>query len=142
MADGNFLPEEDQVYLRAKTIPHSLLREMIGPQEDRRGIEFPDFQLPANLFQRRDGQLVAGGSVSVLVLIPKGYAQVRLDSWYVSPPVFLANGSSADRAGSEVQLFGRRWQFWSRHLQDGEWRAGIDGLETYLQYVHAGLRNP
>jgi len=56
--------------------------------------------------------------------------------------VYLANGQAANCAGSEAELFGRKWQFWSRHLTDAEWRDGIDGLETYLQYVQSGLREP
>jgi Prokaryotic E2 family E len=141
MADGSFLPEEDQDFLRAKSLKHALLREEVGTEE-RRGIEFLDFLLPPNLYLRKEGALVAGGNVSLLVVIPKGYAKVRLDSWYVSPPVYRADGSPADCAGSESDLFGRKWQFWSRHLTESEWRDGADGLEVYLQYIRSGLRQP
>jgi hypothetical protein len=140
MADGNFLPEEDLDYLASKALPHRLLEETLPNGEKRRGIEFSEFQLPPNLYVRRDGELVAGAKVSLMVMIPKGYQETKLDSWYVSPNVYLANGCPADRANGEADLFGRRWQFWSRHLVDHEWRAGIDGLETYLQYIKVGLR--
>lgn len=142
MGDGGFLPEDDQDFLRLKEIKHALHEEDVPGGEKRRGIEFLDYALPQTLFARKDGNLLAGSSVSVLVLIPKGYAKTRLDSWYISPSVFLANGQAANCANSEAILFGRSWQFWSRHLADGEWREGIDGLETYLQYVRSGLRNP
>lgn len=141
MADGSFLPEDDQDFLRLKGIKHVLLEEDVGGDK-RRGVEFPDFVLPPNLYVRKDGNLIAGASVSVLVLIPKGYAKTQLDSWYVLPAVFLAGGQAADRANGESELFGRKWQFWSRHLAAGEWREGIDGLETYLQYIRSGLREP
>ena len=142
MVDGSFLPEDDQEFLRVKGLKHVPLREKIG-NEERRGVEFPGFELPPNLFRRSAaGALVPGGDVSVMVLIPKGYSKAKLDSWYVSPPVFLANGQQPDRANSETELFGRKWQFWSRHLADDEWRDGVDGLETYLQYIRVGLRQP
>lgn len=139
MADGNFLPEVDRDFLAIKEIQYVCHVEEHGG-EQRRGVEFLNFALPSNLFTRKDGALVPAEVASVLVLIPKGYAAVRLDSWYLSPGVFLANGQPANCAGSEQQLFSRTWQFWSRHLVDADWRDGIDGLETYLDYIRAGLR--
>ena len=142
MPDGSFLPEDDQDFLRLKGIRHTLLEEDVPGAEKRHAIEFLDFPLPPNLFRRENGALIPGGTVSVLVLIPKGYAKVRLDSWYVLPAVYLASGQPADRANGESLLFGRKWQFWSRHLTEAEWREGIDGLEVYLQYIRSGLRQP
>ena len=143
MADGDFLPEEDREFLKLKSWDYRLLSEDLGNGEVRRGIEFQEFSLPPNL-HRRDagGVLVPGGKVSLLILIPKGYAKARLDSWYFSPSVYLSTGLPADRADGEMEMFGQKWQFWSRHLAENEWRDGIDGLETYLQYVQAGLRDP
>jgi hypothetical protein len=139
----NFLPEADQDYLRQKAIRHRLLAEKIDNSTDvRRGIEFLDLAMPANTCQRRAEGLVPGGVANVLVLIPTGYDKTRLDSWYLRPALFNLNGQVFDRAGSPTPLFGEEWQFWSRHLADNEWRPGIDGLETYLQYIRAGLRNP
>lgn len=141
MSVVNFLPEDDQDFLRLKAIAHRLLSEGDGP-DARRGVEFPGLQVPPNLCQRQNGALVPGGTTTLLVLIPKGYAKTRLDSWYVKPGLFLPCGGLVDRAGSEADLFGDTWQFWSRHLTDEEWRPDVDGLETYLQYIRAGLRNP
>lgn len=139
MADGNFLPEADQDFLLAKEINYDLLSEQAG-DELRRGVEFLDFPLPENLFIRKDGQLLGGQTVSVMVLIPKGYDKARLDSWHVWPPAFLANGQPANCASAETTLFSRPWQFWSRHLDAKDWREGIDGLETYFNYIQSGLR--
>jgi Prokaryotic E2 family E len=141
MSEPTFLPEDDQDFLRRKAIKHELLREMIGPEE-RRGIAFPEFQIPNNLCQRQNGQLVSGGTATVMVVIPTGYAKARLDSWYIRPGLFLPCGGLVDRAGSEADLFSEKWQFWSRHLDESEWRPDVDGLETYIQYIQAGLRNP
>ena len=138
--NDNFLPAEDQDFLRDKQIAYELLREG-SCAEGARGILFTSFQTPSNLFANDNGKLVAAPAVDLMVPIPKGYARTRLDSWYVWPRLYLANGQTADRAGSETSMFGRPWQFWSRHLTDSEWREG-DGFETYLQYIKSGLRNP
>lgn len=142
MPDGSFLPEDDQDFLQLKGIKHALHEEDLPGGEKRRGIEFLEFPLPPNLYIRQESKLVAGATVSVLVLIPKGYAKTKLDSWYIYPAVFLEGGQTANCANGESDLFGRKWQFWSRHLTDGEWRADIDGLETYFHYIHGELRQP
>lgn len=134
-----FLPEEDQDFLIQKALPHRLREEKVGA-ELRRGVEFSAFDVPPNLARRENGVLVPGGQVRLLVLIPVGYAKVKLDSWYVAPGLFHLSGQHVDRANSDTTLFGETWQFWSRHLNEGEWRNGIDGLETYLQYIRAGLK--
>lgn len=136
----NFLPEEDQTFLRERSIPYQLLTEQVAG-EARRGIAFLNIEIPSGLCHQQGGALVAGGYATVLVLIPKGYSKTRLDSWYVDPPLVQADGKSIDRATGLQPLFGRDWQFWSRHLTDQEWRPDVDGLETYLQYIRAGLRD-
>lgn len=141
MSDTFFLPEDDQDYLRRKAIPYRLRSEGQGDAL-RRAVEFTDFIIPPNLFKRDGaGQLVPAGTANVLVLIPKGYAKTKLDSWYLKPALLRADGGFADRATGQPDLFGESWQFWSRHLEDAEWRPGTDGLEIYLQYIRAGLRD-
>jgi hypothetical protein len=139
--DDNFLPDEDVDFLREKELSYKLVSENIGA-EVRRGIIFPDYRLPSNLHVKVDGSLVPGGAVDLLIIIPKGYTKTRLDSWYLSPGAYLANGQPADRANGESRLFERDWQFWSRHLSAEEWRSDVDGLHTYLNYVRAGLKHP
>jgi|SRR6185312_3348513 len=142
MTSESFLPEDDQDFLRLKAVEYRLHSEMAG-NDLRRAVEFLNFRFPGNLFCRnQDGALVPAGSGSVLVLVPKGYAKTQLDSWYVRPSLFLANGQAAMNANAEQSLFNLTWQFWSRHLATNEWREGQDGLETYLQYIRAGLKCP
>jgi hypothetical protein len=76
----------------------------------------------------------------LMILIPKGYSTTKLDSFYTVPHLKRANGSDPNSASGRETIFGREWQFWSRHLTEREWRPGIDGLETYLQYVQVELR--
>jgi hypothetical protein len=141
MTDEPFLPEDDQDFLRKKGVPHRFHSEGQGDAL-RRAIEFVDFTVPPNLFKRdANGPIVPACKAHILVLIPKGYSKAKLDSWYVQPALMLANGTLVDRANSQQDMFGRSWQFWSRHLDEKEWRPGIYGLETYLQYIRAGLRD-
>jgi len=138
MTVDNFLPEEDVEFLISKEIPYRLRVDQIQGQE-RRGIEFVEFPVPANLVQFSDGQWKAGGAARVLVVIPAGYARTKLDSWYLSPGLYRPGGVAIDRANGQADLFGETWQFWSRHLDDADWRFGRDGLATYYQYIQAGL---
>jgi hypothetical protein len=141
MTDEPFLPEDDQDFLRKKGIPHRFHSDGQGDAL-RRAIEFVDFAIPSNLFKRdANGVMVPAGTASILVLIPKGYSKTKLDSWYVRPALKLSNGSLIIATGDNQGLFQQSWQFWSRHLDDKEWRPGIDSLETYLQYIRAGLRD-
>jgi hypothetical protein len=133
-----FLPEADQEFLAHKGLRYELKSEL--PGDERRAIEFPDFEVPANLARRDGAALVPGGTARLLVLVPTGYAKVKLDSWYTFPRLYLLDGREVDRATGSQDMFGVSWQFWSRHLTDAEWRADVDGLETYLQYIRAGLK--
>jgi hypothetical protein len=136
-----FLPEDDQDFLRKKEIRHRFHSDGQGDAL-RHAIEFVDFVIPPNLFKRdANGLWVPAGTASILVLIPKGYSKTKLDSWYVRPWLKLSNGSPIAATGDDQDLFQQKWQFWSRHLDNKEWRPGTDGLEIYLQYIRAGLRD-
>jgi hypothetical protein len=142
MTEEVFLPEDDQDFLRKKAIAHHFHSEGQG-ETLRRAIELIDFDVPPNLYKRDPaGPLVPATKSNILVLIPKGYATTRLDSWYARPALLLADGNFPNCAGGQADMFGNTWQFWSRHLDPSEWRDGVDGLETYLQYIRSGLRTP
>lgn len=134
----SFLPEEDQEFFAQKELKFELLEEKIPGGDIRNGVLFPDFEFSANL--RIDGVSEAVRTASLLILVPKGYATTKLDSFYTSPLLKRPNGAFPDRANSTATLFDRTWQFWSRHLAPNEWRAGQDGFESYLQYVRCELK--
>lgn len=136
----SFLPEDDQDYLKAKELTFDLKSEPAPEGGERRGIIFPAFQFNGNLRFAVNGDLLACSSCDLLILIPSGYATTKLDSFYTSPRLKRVDGADPDRASGESEIFGRKWQFWSRHLEPHEWRAGVDGLETYLHYVRAELQ--
>jgi hypothetical protein len=85
--------------------------------------------------------LIAANACDLLVVIPDGYATTKLDSFYTTPKLKRANGQDPQNANVDSALFGKTWQFWSRHLDDKDWRIGIDGLRTFFSYIRGELRN-
>jgi hypothetical protein len=136
----SFLPEEDQEFLDSNGIKYELLTESSGGAE-RRGVLFPGFGIAGNLWMQKEGALVVCESCDLLVLVPDGYATTKLDSFCTLPRLKRPDGGDPQAANGEMTLFERAWQFWSRHLDDKEWRVGIDGLRTYLSYIRGELRN-
>jgi hypothetical protein len=137
----SFLPEEDQEFLGAKGIKYELLSEKGPDGAERRCILFPGFALAGNLRNQKDGTLVVCENCDLLVLIPPGYATTKLDSFYTLPRLKRPDGSDPQAANGDTTLFTRAWQFWSRHLDDKDWRVGIDCLRTYLSYIRGELGN-
>jgi hypothetical protein len=134
-----FLPEDDQDYLRSKGMPFELRTEAAGNGNVRRGIILPALTFQGNLYTIENGQLARCTTCDVLILIPSGYATTKLDSFYTFPRLKRPDGADPGSTG-EQGIFDRSWQFWSRHLADSEWRPGVDGLETYVQYIRGELR--
>ena len=138
-----FLPDDDRVYLTAKGFAVRGEVEELPDKTLRRGIIFSDFDMPHNLERANaDGSRTPGGCVDLLIVIPVGYPVVQLDSWYISPVLTLAGGAPINCATGAQELFGKSWQFWSRHLTNEEWAASDQGLESYMQYVRDELRAP
>ena len=131
----NFLPEDDEEYLRSKNIKYELREE-----KDQRGIIIPAFGFKANLRAQVDNKLVPCEECRLLVLVPSGYTTTRLDSFYTRPFLKSANGNDPVNANGRTPLFGEEWQFWSRHLTEEQWRDSIRGLEVYFSYIHEALR--
>ena len=79
-------------------------------------------------------------SCDLLILIPSGYPTTKLDSFYTIPRLKRPDGTDPAAANGENELFGKKWQFWSRHLDDKDWVPDRDGLNSYISYVHQALR--
>jgi hypothetical protein len=137
----SFLPEEDQEFLDGNGITHELLTEKTPEGTERRGVFFPSFAFGGNLRAQNGSGLTPCASCDVLVIVPDGYATTKLDSFYTLPRLKRADGSDPQNATGDTALFGKSWQFWSRHLDDNDWRVGTDNLRTYLSYLRGELRN-
>jgi hypothetical protein len=136
-----FLPEDDRLFLEEKKWEHDERSETVPGGGTRNALVLPTFAFEGDLHERIGEQLIRRTSCELLILIPDGYSTTKLDSWYTRPRLYRSNGTTPINTEGTQAMFGVDWQFWSRHLGENEWRAGIDGLETYLQYVRQGLRS-
>lgn len=138
---NNFLPEDDLDYLQSKALAFEPLMEDLPDGKIRRGVRISDFKIPGNLRCYENGAISPRETCDLLVIIPDGYATTKLDSFYTSPWLKRPDGANPDRATGETPMFGRTWQFWSRHLDDNDWRVGVDGLATFLNIIQSELRS-
>jgi len=137
----SFLPEEDRELLALKEIPYSEKQEKLPNGTTRKGIVFPGVSFTGNLFERnKDGVLTPCTQCELLVLIPSGYANTKLDSFYTRPHLKVATGEAPNKATEVQKLFESDWQFWSRHLTEEEWNKGARDLVNYLQIIKGELR--
>lgn len=130
------LPEHDREFLAEKQIP---FEEVL--QNDTLGIILSAFRVPEGLFIRQNGLLVPCKTADILVMIPQGYNDTKLDSFYADPWLYLPDGNEPQNCAGRHQFAGRSWQFWSRHQPDGSWRAGIDALDTFIPLIRDALRD-
>ena len=78
--------------------------------------------------------------VDLLICLPKGYNNAKIDNFYVDPPIRLkSSGGFPDRADYFEDHAKRRWQRFSRHME--AWREGIDCLRTFMPFVYQELQN-
>jgi hypothetical protein len=75
----------------------------------------------------------------LLLRLAPGYPDVPPDMWWFQPAVLRVDGCPITATQVQETHLGRVWQRWSRHLQSGQWRSGIDSLESYLALVRREL---
>lgn len=75
----------------------------------------------------------------LLLRLSPGYPDVAPDMWWFDPPVRLADGRAIQATDGIEQYLGRSWQRWSRHFGTGQWRSGIDCLESFLALIRREL---
>ena len=91
---------------------------------------FPDFALPAGFDQPRS---------NLLLRLSAGYPDVPPDMWWFDPPVRRADGQVIPATEVIEHYLGASWQRWSRHFAAGQWKSGIDGLESFMALVRREL---
>jgi Prokaryotic E2 family E len=119
------LPATDVAYLTERSITYQVTVEA-----NMTCVVLPGWTLPSG-FNRCDSDL--------LVRLSAGYPDVAPDCWWFDPAVAPANGSSIPATEVVEQHLGRSWQRWSRHFAAGQWRSGVDGLESFLALISAEL---
>lgn len=75
----------------------------------------------------------------LLLRLSPGYPDVPPDMWWFDPPVRRTDGKAIPATDSMEQHLGRSWQRWSRHLSAGQWKPGIDCLESFLALIRREL---
>ena len=119
------LPSEDRERLEAKFPQYS---EMIENQMVC--VVLPDFPLPRGLQPSQS---------DLLLMLAPGYPDIPPDMWWFDPPVIRPDGQAIPQTQVQENYLGRKWQRWSRHLDPGLWRPGVDSLESYLSLVQSEL---
>ena len=119
------LPSNDTKYLTERGINHS-----VAPESNMTCVVFHDFCLPPG-FDRSKSDL--------LLRFSPGYPDVAPDMWWFDPPIQRRDGQPIPATEVIEPHLGRNWQRWSRHFAAGQWRSGIDGLESFLALVRKEL---
>ena len=119
------LPPIDQDYLRARA-PGST----VSLDGGMICIMLPFFPLPAGF---------TVSSSNLLLRLSPGYPDVPPDMWWFEPAVRRIDGRVIPATELQEFYLGRTWQRWSRHLNPGQWRSGIDSIESFLALVRKEL---
>jgi Prokaryotic E2 family E len=122
--EAELLPELDREFLEEKEIPFSTTD--VGGQVH---VVINEFDFPAAYAPRK---------ADLLIILPAGYPNAHPDMFWTFPDVKLASGSWPKRSDQHHIYGERNWQRWSRHYR-GAWRAGIDGLRSYLAVVRTEI---
>jgi hypothetical protein len=77
--------------------------------------------------------------VDLLLRLPPGFPDAPPDMFWVTPVITRSDGSPIQAAESLESYLGRTWQRFSRHLPPGQWRPGIDSVDSYLALVRKEL---
>lgn len=79
-------------------------------------------------------------TTDLLVRLPAGFPDSAPDMFWVDPTLKLiktgANAPAADQYETHAE---RTWQRFSRHLDSGAWRPGIDSLQSWLMAIRGLL---
>lgn len=80
-------------------------------------------------------------TVDVLLRLSTGYPDVPPDMWWFSPRVHRSDGATLQATDTTETYLGREWQRWSRHLEAGQWKQGVDNLKSYVSMMRERLKS-
>jgi hypothetical protein len=119
------LPQADITCLSERGIPYS-----VSAEANMTCVVFPGYQLPPG-YDRQASDL--------LLRLNPGFPDVPPDMWWFNPAIRLADGRLIQATEVTERHLGRTWQRWSRHFNAGQWRSGIDSLESFLALIRREL---
>jgi hypothetical protein len=120
------LPLHDARFLDQSGIPYRTFDDSTGMLN----VELLNFPLPGGLSADR---------ANVLFRLSANYPDAPPDMWWMIPHLTTGQGGVIAATESIEVHDGRSWQRWSRHLDQGAWRPGVDSLESYIQLLHVEL---
>jgi hypothetical protein len=119
------LPQSDVTCLAERGIQYS-----VSVEANMTCIVFPGYKLPGG-YDRAASDL--------LLRLQPGFPDVPPDMWWFNPAIRLATGRVVQATEVVERHLGKDWQRWSRHFNAGQWRSGIDSLESFLALIRKEL---
>jgi len=92
----------------------------------------PNFPLPPGLDRQ---------AADLLLRLAPGYPDVPPDMWWFDPAIRRKDGVEIPATQVKENHLGRQWQRWSRHFAQGQWKSGLDSVESYIALVRKELVN-
>jgi hypothetical protein len=78
-------------------------------------------------------------TTDMLLRLPPGFPDAAPDMFWCDPPVRRSNGTDIDQSQVTESYLDRQWQRFSRHLNPGEWRPGIDSIDSFIVLIRKTL---
>jgi Prokaryotic E2 family E len=119
------LPHADIVCLTERGLQY-----VVSAEANMTCIVFPSYQLPPG-YDRSTADL--------LLRLQPGFPDVPPDMWWFNPGLRRADGTVILATEVVERHLGRDWQRWSRHFNAGQWRAGVDSIESFLALIRREL---
>jgi hypothetical protein len=119
------LPPEDIAFLGERHPQHT-----ISAEASMTCVVLKQYVLPAGLNVAQ---------ADLLLRLNAGYPDVAPDMWWFNPPVRRSDGGVIPATEVIESHLGQQWQRWSRHFLPGQWRSGIDCLETFMALIRKEL---
>lgn len=119
--DFNLL-EKDETYLERRNLAwETLIRNR------KRWLILRKFSLP-NGYDK--------DSVSIAMDIPDTYPAAAMDMFYCFPSLKLENGRSPDKTDAQIEIEGKQYQRWSRHLNGAtRWNPQTDSVISHIAFI-------
>lgn len=114
------LSEEDHAWLKERNFTYETSLDPSGLTN----LIIKGYRLPDG-FDHED--------VDLLVRLPSGFPDAAPDMFWVDPTIKLRKtGATAPASEQYEKHAGRNWQRFSRHLNPGAWRPGVDSLQSWI----------
>jgi hypothetical protein len=119
------LPVTDIACLTERGIEYS-----VSMEANMTCVVIPGYRLPVG-YDRSTSDL--------LLRLQAGFPDVPPDMWWFSPAIRRSNGGVIQATDVIERHLGKDWQRWSRHFNAGQWRSGVDSLESFLALIRKEL---